>query len=296
MERFWAFIFIVIITILFILFAPRILTMIAQNKAPGDFFFQKSTTTPTSSEASGTMPSTSTATRQTQEKPAPPPPPAQIQQPQGYQQLRNIRIIPVGYDLSKQYFYIYNYSNMPVNITGFRVKSMQREVTIPQGVERVPPSLFAVPHDIVLQPSDHIIVSTKASPLGFNFKENLCIGYLKNNFPSDFYPSISFYCPQPDRSEYLNLDPACISFIESIPLCSSPENLPRQVSTDAECVNYLNQTFNYGSCFQKYSNNKDFLKGPWHAFLNLSEPIFRQRYERVILYDKLGNELDRYTY
>jgi hypothetical protein len=180
-----------------------------------------------------------------------------------------------------------------IDITGYKIKTRQGEFVIPQGVEKYSSSLFE--KDIVVGQYATIYLIGGQSPLARkNFETNKCFGYLSRTF--DFYPSVWSSCPpKPKQEELSNLQPYCQDFILRSSGCKTPDyqnNL--KISIDSECVSYINQHFNYNSCFNNYSNDSDFLKNRWYIYTgsNIVEPL----HDTVYLYDRNNILLDKFSY
>lgn len=187
-------------------------------------------------------------------------------------------------------FVFRNNSNKPINISGFLIKTREKEIKIPQANKFVGPSFINNPQDIILQPGEIAYLTTLESPIGISYKVNFCLGYLKNfyNFPFSL-PS----CPKPTKKELEILSyqkgfsDQCIKYIERLGRCKipQPENYQKYLSNDYLCLRYLRENFSYLGCLKNYTNKENFYQPVWHIYLNTS-PIERRKFDFLKIYDQ----------
>jgi len=60
------------------------------------------------------------------------------------------------------------------------------------------------------------------------------------------------------------------------------------------CRAYLNTVATYGSCFEKYSQDKDFLSSEWRLWVN--NDILDSQHDRLNLFDNNGLLVSDYVY
>jgi len=213
--------------------------------------------------------------------------------------------------ISAQYnsFYTYNpsefqiYSSLSsaekVNITGWRIKTNNGEIIIPQAVNVYEPFGLNAQGDILLSASNYVHVYIGKSPIGKNFRLNKCIGYLQNDYV--FFPQLPQNCPQPSRSEISYLSGQCQSYISSLWGCVVPDkdsesfyaSVGGSNRENVECRAFLD-TINQKGCFQKYRWDSDFLSNEWRVWVN--KYILDSQHDRVLLFDNQGLLVDEYTY
>jgi len=184
-----------------------------------------------------------------------------------------------------------------INITGWRIRGKKGSFTIPGGIVKYNPYYNPVPDEsIFVKRGDRIYLSSASNPLGRgrNFRPNKCIGYLDNY--QDFPIPLSKICPKPTNKEISHLEPCCQEFILRLGRCKAPDysnNL--KVSTDSECVAYLNENFNYAGCYRNYSRDEDFIGGDWHIYMN-TNIVVSDDCDTLYLRDQNGLLVDEYSY
>jgi hypothetical protein len=188
-------------------------------------------------------------------------------------------------------------SEEEINITGWKIKGKTGSFTIPGGIEKYNPYYNPVPgEDIFVKRSDRIYLSGASNPLGRgrNFRPNKCLGYFTNY--RDFPISLPKNCPKPEREEISHLDPCCQEFILRLGRCEIPDySSNSRISTDSECVDYLNDNFNYGGCYRNYSRDEDFVGENWHIYMNRNI-VVSDACDTLYLRDQNGLLVDKYSY
>ncbi len=187
-----------------------------------------------------------------------------------------------------------------INITNWSVNGNKGKIIIPQGIEKY--KTFASPQNIFVKQSDKIYLVSGSNPWGGanplgknkNFRVNKCFGYLLDNF--DFYPSISKNCPLPNKLEQIShLNESCQEFILDIRKCEIPDYSDNiKITFDMECRGYMDDNFNYNSCFENYQQDENFLKNYWHVYLNTD--IVKELHDILYLRDRNGLLVDEYLY
>jgi hypothetical protein len=182
-----------------------------------------------------------------------------------------------------------------INITGWQISGKKGSFFIPKGIEKYSPYNSEPIDDIIVKPGDTIYLSGAANPLGRdrNFRPNKCLGYLTNYH--DFPIPLSKDCPKPTEKEISHLSDCCQQFISKLGKCQAPDyskNL--SIMTDPDCTSYLIQNLNYLSCFNKYSQEEDFLKKEWHIYMGHN--FLSQTFDTLYLRDEKGLVVDTYQY
>lgn len=188
------------------------------------------------------------------------------------------------------------YPGDKINITGWRVKTRKGEIIIPKGTEKY--EYYAIPRDIIIKESLYIYLIGDSNPLGRdkNFRINKCFGYLENQY--SFYPSFYSYCPKPKLEDISHLSPYCQEFILRVPRCEVidysyySDNI--KIVFDMECRNYMDEKFNYRSCFKDSSKDEDFLTNYWYIYRNTN--IIEPLHDTIYLYDYNDLLVDKYMY
>jgi len=125
------------------------------------------------------------------------------------------------------------------------------------------------------------------------FRENICTGYFTEH--TNFTPSISKQCPQPDTFDLLYLGDKCIATIDKIPRCTIP-TATHFFAQSSECSSYMIQNFTYAGCVRNYRNDEDFYENQWYVWLNRDTELFRNIHETLLLRDAAGKFVDGQQY
>ena len=146
---------------------------------------------------------------------------------------------------------------------------------------------------IQLGSGDILHIITGPSPIGENFRTNLCTGYF--NQYHDFMPSIREECPRPEKENSAqNLENQCYNFLKTLSACREPANPANKV--DTTCQNYVNQEISYSKCVQAHQNEKDFYKNEWYVYLDRTAEIWKYERETITLRDTSGKIVASYSY
>ena len=194
------------------------------------------------------------------------------------------------------YLSLYNNEDETINITGWTLTSNTDTITIPKAIKKLGyPFSSNTETDIELTKGDEVIVSMDIGPSGIDFRTNKCTGYLDQL--SQHTPPLEEECPSLNISEYDHLSSVCQSFINGLDSCEIPDySEDLAVSNDSECVGFLNDKFNYSQCYQDYSKDIDFLLDEWRVFVNKSSDVLGDTTDTLVLRDKDGLLVDKYTY
>lgn len=188
----------------------------------------------------------------------------------------------------------------PISIAGWSLQSPLTGVRayIPRGTNVFVLGDLNRQENISLNPDARAIVSSRASPIGTSFRENLCTGYLMSS--QTFVPSLSRSCPPP--SDALPLTPenlrtygdACYDALQELPACTFPLSLPSNLS--ANCSFFLKNTLSYNGCVQRYRKGSDFSLNTWRIYLNAGGELWRNSHDVIRLLDAKGQVVDTITY
>lgn len=207
----------------------------------------------------------------------------------------------VGYgarqtDSQKEYLTIKasSQNTAPLLITGWSLLGKKGlDIKIGQGAY-LPYSAQVNPQqDIYLKPGEKAIVVTGESPVGTSFRLNKCIGYFEQF--QDFYPNLTRNCPRPaDEDLPLNLNDACLDYLERLPRCEMLISVPWYLS--ANCQSYINEKVNYKTCVDLHKNDPDFYGNEWRIYLGRTEELWKEKRETIILRDGNNNTIDWKSY
>ena len=179
-----------------------------------------------------------------------------------------------------------------VDITGWELKSKDGGEYIPQAINLYDPSGLAAPTDIDLHQNN--VVYLYSSHGAFNLRLNECIGYIaKNNV---FTPQLPSNCPYEQDPAISNFTGACQNYVSSINGSCNGANLnnPNVPFNDYACRDYLENHFNYDSCFDAHKNDADFLSN--QIWVWTGSNILDQYHDQLQLLDRNGLVVDVYSY
>jgi hypothetical protein len=202
-----------------------------------------------------------------------------------------------GVSAGTSYYYgeiaLYSYlnANENIDITGWQIKTQDSGEYIPQAVNLYDPSGLTLETDIVLHQNDVVSLYSSSAPI--NLRLNKCIGYIAHT--ANFNPALPLNCPSIDRSAIQNLTGACQNYITSIGSCQSPNMTnPSVLSSDYACQDYLENNFNYKSCFAAHVSDPDFLSN--QIWVWMGSNVIDQYHDSVRLFDKNGLLVDAYSF
>lgn len=179
-----------------------------------------------------------------------------------------------------------------IDITGWELKSKDSGEYVPQAINLYDPSGLTAPTDIDLHQND--VVYLYSSKGAFNLRLNECIGYIAQN--NIFTPQLPDNCPYEQDPQISNFTGACQNYIESINgSCQTPNlNSPNVPINDYACRDYLENSFNYESCFDAHKSDADFLSN--QIWVWMGGNILDQYHDQLELLDRNGLVVDVYTY
>ena len=193
---------------------------------------------------------------------------------------------------------LYSRNDSPVNITGWRVavKRSGFSFVIPTAARIYDPRDFLGNDQIVLNKSGYLdIFVGKRSPVGVNFQENSCQGYLSDGFESYDYLS-GYSCTLPDPSSYSNFSLSCRNYLRGIGSCRNVDLLYYQFTTDPECRDFVVRNYNYQACVARSKNRAEFYAGRWRIYLGRTDEILDDLNDTIYLYDSRGLLAASYSY
>jgi tetrahydromethanopterin S-methyltransferase subunit B len=182
-------------------------------------------------------------------------------------------------------------ANENIDITGWQIKTSDSGEYIPQAVNLYDPSGLTPETDIVMHTGDTVTLYSSSAPI--NLRLNECIGYVAHM--ANFSPQLPMSCPYPNRSAIQNFSGACQNYIESIGTCQAPDMssiyIPRN---DYACQDYLENNFNYKSCFDSHVSDPGFLSS--QIWVWTGSNVVDPDHDTVKLFDKNGLLVDYYSY
>lgn len=147
---------------------------------------------------------------------------------------------------------------------------------------------------IILNPGEEAIVYTGLSPLKYSFKQNICFGYMEKQFNSY---RINNQCPYLEDAAlplpFFDRRDECKEFIERLPQCEVPNkdaDYPDGISE--QCQNHIESLVGYDNCMNYWRNNENFLYEDWFVYLNRTGKMYRDRNEKILLFDERGILVD----
>lgn len=127
-----------------------------------------------------------------------------------------------------------------------------------------------------IEPDQRLIVSSRASPVGYSFQTNMCSGYLENF--QKFTPSFAKECP---LLEIETDDLICRSYLEGLRRCQTETTKP--VGVTQSCYSQTEKR-NYNLCVLENGDSPDFYKPEVRIYLD-SNLVFDNT---VILLNSFG--------
>lgn len=209
-------------------------------------------------------------------------------------------------DPNMEYIYLYTnlLKNEKANISGWYLKS---EITGNYAsigkVSLLPFPFTKTEDDIILKNGDNVILTKGFSPIGIAFRTNKCTGYFEEK--TRFYPSLYRQCPLPKEekmpifSSIHERNDECLDLIERIPSCTTIGNeyirkLPDTVTNS--CKTYLKNQINYNSCVSTHFGDIDFPGNEYRVYLNTFGKLWKDKREKINLYDQNGLIVDTINY
>jgi hypothetical protein len=185
-----------------------------------------------------------------------------------------------------------NGGQMPIDITGWEIKTNRGGEYVPQAVNLYNPAAVPVEKDIFLTPGDNDFVNFYSNSSPVNLRLNECMGYL--NQTNQFTPPLTSNCPPVNQSQISTFTGACQNYILS--LGCQPVNFasPQIPLTDYACQDYLKNNFTYDSCIRNHAADQNFLSNEWHIWMG-SSPLDLY-HDNAELLDRNGLVVDTYSY
>ncbi len=153
--------------------------------------------------------------------------------------------------------------------------------------------------NVLLRPGQRAYLISGYSPNGQSFQLNKCTGYFERGM--NFTPSLPLRCPRP-VDDPLPLPPnslsdACYDYLKTLPRCKvPPSSVPTRLRSDGSCQAHIFSKISYNQCVIYYRNDRNFLQGEWHLYLNRTTRLWKSTREVVQLLDENGKLIDSRTY
>ncbi len=191
-----------------------------------------------------------------------------------------------------------NSNNQPVAVTGWKVKANRWEINIPSAAADYPPYGLLSESDIVLENGGVLRAQYGVSPIGKNFRPNICSNYLKQTY--EFNPPLpNVTCPAVyTREEIATASGACQTLLISIQNSCRPatsEETSRLTYTEfKDCEPFLKR-LSYPECHSRNKDKSNFYSKEWLVWLKY--PVLADKeHDQVLLLDNNGLIVDRYIY
>lgn len=187
----------------------------------------------------------------------------------------------------------------PILITGMLLKSRMtgNQADIRKGTAVYYANSVNSEDSININPGETAYIITGRSPIGYSFKINKCIGYLKNH-NQNFIAPLSSSCPKvtdyplPARPNQFN--DTCLDFLNKIGVCKEVTKFPDNLQQS--CKTFAAERANYSRCVTDFGNDLNFLGKQWLVYLNRDDALWKTKREIVDLVDQQGNVVSTYTY
>jgi len=211
-----------------------------------------------------------------------------------------------GDDPNQEYISIYTDldKNESINITGWYLKSETTGYYALVDKASLLPFPFAkTESNVVLNRGDRVYLIKGFSPIGISFRTNKCTGYFEEN--RTFSPNLSLQCPLaidenlPKFSSVYDRNDECLDLIENVSRCTTRDSrftrdLPDTVLST--CKEYLTTQINYNSCVANHFDDTDFPGNEYYIYLNKFGPLWREKREKINLYDQNNLVVDTIEY
>lgn len=200
-------------------------------------------------------------------------------------------------------------------VSGNTVKGQSTTVKIPSSGVAIfdpyhPSNNRLVP--IALKSGERAIITTGNPPvfsgvkIKDNFKTNRCLGYLEDDQSYQAYPRLTYNCPSSnDVPGITSLDNVCYDFARSLRSCHTPKDiyvkdegncLDGNCKLSSYCRTFVQNNYNFATCFATYSRDADFIAPEWRIFLGRTWELWSDRRESISLFDSSGLLIDKITY
>ncbi len=212
----------------------------------------------------------------------------------------------IGSDLKNEYITIKanKWNKNPINISDWSIQSMITDVWIglPQGVKVYQAGVVNTPSDIYLAPGETAIISSRPSPVGVSFHENVCTPFLGTT--QTFDPPLTGSCiapatlMQPTINNIKAYGGECVTLAENTPRCTylTSSSLAGKNVSQA-CKDFLIPKLTYTYCVGEKKNDKKFFGSKrWRIFLGEHKRLWKDSYEVIRLLDEKGRTVDVFSY
>jgi len=175
--------------------------------------------------------------------------------------------------------------------------------TIGTGTEFLSPDGAFKTGSIILKTGDVAYLTTGRPysqypfSISTSFRENICVGYLKN-YP--FSPALNNSCP------YITNDPLiktvtdeCYDYMRTLSRCVDPEKEDKKrfdENITSQCRAFIRPRLNYAGCVDNSSNLSNFSTNIWRIFLSKDKELWSNSRETITLYDASGLIVDQISY
>ena len=177
------------------------------------------------------------------------------------------------------------------NVSGWKitVKRSGFSFTVPSAQKIYDPRNPSNADLIVLSKGGYVdFFVGERSPIGVNFEENSCDGYLSGVFGS--YDSLKSRgaCQLPSSASYGNFSADCRKFINSIASCRKVDLVYYQFSNEPACRDFIIKNYNYQACVERNRSLAGFFSGRWRVYLGRSEELLDDLNDTIYLHDSQG--------
>ncbi len=191
-----------------------------------------------------------------------------------------------------------NSSNQSVSVTGWIIKANRWDMKIPAGANDYPPYGLLPEGNITLENGGVLRAQYGVSPIGKNFRPNVCSNYLKQTYTFD--PQLPpMNCPPVyTREEIAGEAGVCQNLLLSIQNSCRPatseETSKLTYAEFKDCEPFLKR-FNYVDCYSRNKELPNFYSKEWLVWLKY--PILTDKdHDQILLLDNNGLVVDRYIY
>jgi len=224
-----------------------------------------------------------------------------------------------AYQSYEEYVTIRN-SGAPVTVTGWVLANskgarpiensgnnylypVNDSAVIGQGTEYLSPEGVYTNSPIVLKTGDSAYVITGGPfiqfrmPITTSFRENICLGYIDDDYP--WSPQVRRDCPTPSQDPSItSVTQECYDYVKNLNRCEDPERGDKN-NFDLQrtpCKDFIRERFTYQGCVAKNSNKPGFTTNQWRIFLGKKSQLWRDENEIITLYDAQGRIVDQVKY
>jgi hypothetical protein len=189
-------------------------------------------------------------------------------------------------------------STKSISVTGWQIKANRWDVRIPSGANDYPPYGLLPEGNITLESGGVLRAQYGVSPIGKNFRPNICSNYLKQTYTFD--PQLPYMnCPSVyTREEIAVAAGTCQNLLLSIQNSCRPatseETSKLTYMEFRDCEPFLKR-LNYNDCYSKNKGTADFYSKEWIVWLK--NPVLADKdHDQILLLDEKGLLVDKYIY